>query len=123
MIRRILPTDRSTDSGASTVTLTLTTAISQTLPFNTPTTLSSSLAGQVFELTFSGTAGQVVTLAVTNDTYPDIEPSVTVVNPDGTNLANNAGSAFNNLTLPLTGTYTVVVNPHQTSGAVTLTLN
>src|SRR5437762_202908 len=60
-----VPTRRSSDLGG--VTLTLTQNITQSIAFNTPQSVSSTLAGQVFDLTFGGTAGQVVSLAATEN--------------------------------------------------------
>src|SRR5437870_3027752 len=108
-------------------TLTLTQNSTQALAVNTPLSVSSTIVGQVFDLTFSGTAGQVVSVAATSVTYPCYSAvSWSIVKPDGTNLTSsglcaNVG-AFNNQTLPTTGTYTVVLNPHSTTRCATLTL-
>src|SRR5437870_6920862 len=51
-------------------TLTLTQNSTQALAVNTPLSVSSTIVGQVFDLTFSGTAGQVVSVAATSVTYP-----------------------------------------------------
>src|SRR5439155_1102082 len=71
------------------VTLTWLEIIRLVLPFNTPQTVSSTLAGQVFDLTFSGTAGQVVSLAATNNNYPCYDMVLSIVKPDGTNLVSS----------------------------------
>src|ERR1051326_8465082 len=115
-------------TGSSTVTLTQN--VVQALPFGTPTNVNGSLAGQVFDLTFSGTSGQVVSVAVTGATYPcpfgaPAALNVALVAPNGTTLnsANFCGSgAFNSVTLPQSGTYTVVLNPGATTGSATVTL-
>src|SRR5207245_5799947 len=89
--------------------------------------MSSTYAGQLADHSFSGTAGQVVSVAATSVTYPCYSAvSWSIVKPDGTNLTSsglcaNVG-AFNNQTLPTTGTYTVVLNPYASTGGATLTL-
>src|SRR5260370_1238142 len=108
-------------------TYTVTQNITQSLAFNTPLTVSSTLAGQVFDLTFSGTAGQVVSLAMTNSTYSGDCPNVSIRNPNGTTLASTticggSSSSLSNETLPTTGTYTVLVNPGVATGGYTFTL-
>jgi YD repeat-containing protein len=109
-------------------TFTLTQNITQALAFNTPLSVSSTLAGQVFDLTFSGTAGQVVSVAATSVTYPCYSGvGWSIVKPDGTNLVSSglcaSSGSFNNQTLPTTGTYTVVLNPYATTGGGTFTLS
>jgi len=76
--------------------------------------------------TFSGTAGQLVTIALDGsfDTYlilvaPD--GSAAIENDDGGNLTNSLISAF---TLPSTGTYTIEVTAFSGgTGSYTLSLN
>src|SRR5438132_623917 len=107
------------------VTLTLTQNITQPIALNTPQSVSSTLAGQVFDLTFSGTAGQVVSLAATNNNYRSEERRVGNVNPDGSNLVSGGVSgngSFNNKVLPQNGTYTVLVYSLSNTGGVNLTL-
>src|SRR5216684_5682464 len=121
--------------GATTggVTFTLTPNITEPIVFNTPLSVSSSLAGQVFDLTFSGTAAQVVSLVITNNSYPCGGPplfygnlNVSILKPDGTTLVSDnalcGSDSLNNVNLPTTGTYTVLVNPGATTGGVTFTL-
>jgi len=118
----VLVNPQATTGGA---TFTLTQNTTQTLAFNTTLTVSSTNIGQVFDLTFSGTAGQVVSLAATNITYPCWAMWVTILKPDGTSLTSNnmcGSGSFNNVTLPSTGTYTVLVNPGANTGGATFTL-
>jgi RHS repeat-associated protein len=81
--------------------------------------------GQNGSLTFSGTAGQAIDLALSQDSISDSHVSVT--NPDGSSLVSgqdfsSAGGAIN-ATLPSTGTYTISVDPQgAASGSMTLTL-
>jgi len=121
--------------GATTggVTFTLTPNITEPIVFNTPLSVSSSLAGQVFDLTFSGTAAQVVSLVITNNSYPCGGPplfygnlNVSILKPDGTTLVSDnalcGSGSLNNVSLPTTGTYTVLVNPKMTTGGATFDL-
>jgi YD repeat-containing protein len=113
-------------SNTGGATFTLTQNISQALASNTPLTVSSTLAGQVFDLTFSGTAGQLVNVAATNNTYPCAGMTFSILKPDGTSLASASpcgNGSLNNQTLPTTGTYTVLVNPGGNTGGATFTLS
>jgi hypothetical protein len=107
-------------------TFSLTQNVTESLSFNTPLTVSNTVAGQNFDLTFSGTAGQVVSLAATSSTYPGNTPSFTILNPNGSTLASttlwNNGASLNNLTLPATGTYTVWLNTYMVTGRATFSL-
>ena len=92
-----------------------------------PVTISNTKAGQNMALTFEGTAGQAVSLNVTN---PSISTSSDVIirDPNGVALRTltsigSSGSFIDPVNLPETGVYTVYVDPHGTSvGEVTLTL-
>jgi len=78
-----------------------------------PVTLSTP--GQNGSLTFSGTASQQVTVRITGNTMGYV--TVKLLKPDGSQLTSSfAGSSSFDLatqTLPVTGTYTVVVDPYQ----------
>ncbi|MBS1801234.1 MAG: hypothetical protein JSS95_15585 [Acidobacteria bacterium] len=113
-------------NGVGGVTATLTQEINQTLQFNTPLSVSSTLAGQIFDLTFSGTASQVIDLAFTNGSYNTCV-RYTILNPDGSTLSNplSCGSgnlSTGNLTLPSTGTYSVLIDPGNGVGGATAML-
>jgi hypothetical protein len=89
--------------------------------------ISITRAGQRARLTFSGTAGQRLSLGMTGVT---IQSSwVSILNPDGSTLASgNASSgtesAIDTFPLPTTGTYTILVDPFGAySGNITLTLS
>ncbi|MEU4411426.1 PPC domain-containing protein, partial [Streptosporangium sp. NPDC023963] len=114
--------------GALTMTLTEVPANATTaLTVNggsRPVTTTSP--GQNASFTFSGAAGQTVTVTLTGNTYGST--SFIVRKPDGTTLTSNSSPAasfsFPNLALPATGTYTIFVDPSGTaigtiSGAVT----
>ncbi len=88
-------------------------------------TVTISNASQIGLMLFDGSAGQVVSLAETNDTYACNVFSFSILKPDGTTLdwTNTCGSAsLSSETLPTTGTYTVFVNPGST-GSATFTLS
>jgi YD repeat-containing protein len=88
--------------------------------------LSITAANHIALLVFAGTAGQRVALQATNSTIPS--STVRVIKPDGTNLLEPISLSGNwfvdTLTLPVTGTYTIVVEPNSTfTGAMNLTLH
>ena len=93
--------------------------------------LSFGLPGQNARLTFSGTAGQRVTLRLTAVTIGSSccsSAQVSVLNPSGTKLLSPTYFGTNGKTialqLPSTGTYTVVLDPQGAgTGAATLALN
>jgi len=70
--------------------------------------------GQNGSRTFSGTSGQQVTIRITGSSIPGF-PLVKLLKPDGTLLTSGSSfwASFNlpQQTLPVTGTYTVVVDP------------
>ena len=86
-------------------------------PGGASVTAITATPGQNAILTFSGTTGQKVSLNLTGVT---IDTSyVSVYNPDGTPLfspafVSTSGKFVDTLTLPATGTYTILVNPSGT---------
>ena len=90
-------------------------------------TTTTSVPGQNATLGFAGTAGDRVSLQLTNSTYGSSSGSaqVSVRRPDGTVLVSprgfgSAGTFVDTFTLPATGTYSVVIDPQGTAtGAVT----
>ncbi len=72
-------------------------------------------AGQTARLTFSGTAGQRISLAGTDGTFASSTAPIKLLRPTGTPLAQmTVGTAgfIEPITLPSTGTYTVLVDPN-----------
>jgi hypothetical protein len=67
-------------------------------------------------LTFGGTAGQLVTVRITNNTLGVV---VKLLNPNGTTLTSttSGASAFNlaQKTLGTTGTYSITIDPTPTT--------
>jgi YD repeat-containing protein len=111
-----------------TITLKLMSYLSGTLNLNgTATTTTITQVGQNARYTFTGTAGQWVSLGMTGVTITT--SMVMLVRPDGTNwLSVSVGTTGNSLdpptALPTTGTYAVIVNPSaQYTGTMTLTLS
>ena len=118
-----------TSTGSATVLLSTFADISGTITAGTPITVTTTAAGQNARYTFSGTAGQQISVSVTNSTYPGcLALTASVLKPDGTTLgsASTCGSAdfVDSLTLPTTGTYTVFIDPSGTStGSATVLLS
>lgn len=117
-------------SGTNTgnITLTLMSYLSGTLNLDgTPTTTTITPIGRNARYTFTGTAGQWVSLGMTSVTITSA--TVTLWKPDGTQLnyttiSTSGGSLDTPTALPTTGTYTVTVNPAaQYTGNLTLTLS
>jgi hypothetical protein len=108
--------------GASTGQVTVTVHevpadLTGTITPGTATTIAIAAVGQNAGLTFTGTAGQRASLRVNTSTVST--GAVRIRHPDGTILgsAGVSPNAFlNALTLPVTGSYTVEVDP---SGAAT----
>jgi YD repeat-containing protein len=112
-----------------TITLKLMSFLSGTLNLDgTPTTSSFSIIGQNAQYTFTGTAGQWVSVGFTAVTLA--LANVTLYKPDGTYLtATSIGTGGSNTLdlsspLPSTGTYTLTVNPSgANTGNTTITLS
>jgi hypothetical protein len=93
-----------------------------------PVSLTFTAPYQNGRVTFSGTAGERVTLGINFAPTACCTVNVSINKPDGTRLVAPVAVASGNgsitgTTLPVTGTYTIVVDPFQTAtGTVTLTL-
>ncbi|SCL34140.1 RHS repeat-associated core domain-containing protein [Micromonospora pallida] len=99
-------------------------AAAETTPGGAARTLTTTVPGQNGVLSFPGTAGQAVTVQLTNGTYGTYDATVTLRAPDGSTVVSNsscgASCSFTSVQLPVTGTYTVLVNPAGTKvGAIT----
>jgi subtilisin family serine protease len=92
----------------------------------TPTRVDMGTPGQNAKLTFSGTAGQRISINIDQSSLSQAYVSIT--NPDGSMLVNNTLFAttpafVDTRTLPATGTYTITVDPQgATTGGARLTL-
>jgi hypothetical protein len=98
-------------------------------PGGPPVTVTTTTPGQNASLTFSGTAGQRISLNLTNGTIP--ASVVTIFNPDGTKLVDpgtppiafGTSGFIDTRTLPATGTYRILVDPQLTdTGSLRLRL-
>jgi YD repeat-containing protein len=123
----ILVASGSGTTGALTVSLlsptvsTITSGATQTAVVNTP--------GQSVLYAFTGIAGQVATVQLTNNEITACNVNISILNPNGSTLASTGvcgiSGFLNPIALPTKGTYTLVVSPQNGgtgSANVTLTL-
>ncbi len=110
-----------------TITLTLSEEVSGTIAAGgSAVPVSITRAGQRARLTFSGTAGQRV--SVNPVPYTISQSLVSIIKPDGSTLGStDVGSLYYSFlepqTLPTTGTYAVLADPAQAyTGTMTVTL-
>jgi hypothetical protein len=96
-----------------------------------PQTVSITAPGQNARLTFSGTAGDRVSLGLSDVTIGSsacCSTKVSILNPDGSaltaaTLVGTSGAFLDRKALPVTGTYKIVVNPQSAAtGDMTLQL-
>jgi RHS repeat-associated protein len=98
-----------------------------TTAIGTPTTVTTTVIGENAERTFAGTAGQRLTLSVSGNTFTG-GVDLLVRHPNGGStvgsLAVFDATGFRDVfTLPVTGTYTMVVDPRdQQIGSLTFLL-
>jgi len=114
------PVDDST--GNTTLTLYNVPAdLSGSLTSGTATTVTTTVPGQNGRYTFAGTVGQRVSLDQSG--YNCFTDQTSILKPDGTSLASTCGGTFIDVqTLPIAGTYTVLVDPQgNTTGSTTIT--
>ncbi|HVD66654.1 MAG TPA: hypothetical protein VNB65_07145 [Gaiellaceae bacterium] len=95
-----------------------------TLALGTPTTITTTVPGHNATRTFAGTAGQRVSFNFTSVTMSSVK--VIVKAPNGATVLQDTfgtdGDFIDPRTLPVTGTYTVTIDPQGAStGSVTLT--
>lgn len=116
----------TTSTGAATLTLYQTTDLTGSIaPGGPAVSLTIGTPGQNARLTFEGAALQRVSLRATSVTIASA--TLAILRPDGTTLgsatASTSGGFIDAVTLPVAGTYTVLVDPSGTStGNITLTL-
>jgi hypothetical protein len=88
-------------------------------PGGPPVTVTTTIPGQNASLTFSGSAGQRISLSQTNVFFW----GTTIIKPDGTTLVSSSSVYIDLQTLPTTGTYTLKIDPSDAlTGSRTLTL-
>jgi RHS repeat-associated protein len=120
-----------TDTGS--VTLTLSEDVTSTLSIGgSAVAVSTSRAGQNASLTFSGTAGQRLGLALSSVSIGSSSCCgswISVLAPNGSNVSGTSmfgtdGKELDIPALPSTGTYSIAVDPIAlVTGSVTLTLS
>lgn len=119
LVSMAVPLAISVSAQAADVTGTITIG-------GSPLTVTISNAGDNARITFSGTAGQRISLNLTNVSITMSD--VSIQNPDGSNLVAptaffTSGKFVDTKTLTQTGTHTIVIDPYSAyTGSVTLTL-
>jgi hypothetical protein len=116
---------RDTQVGTLTFILNAVPDNAGSTAIGTPTTVTIGTAGEVAVRTFTATAAQSVSLSVSGNTIPGVD--LTLRNPSGTIVAtlfaSGATATRAAFTLPVTGTYTISVDPRdQLVGTLTFTL-
>src|SRR5262249_5966157 len=87
----------------------------------------TTVSGETATVTFAGAAGGRISLKMSSVTIS--QSYVSIQKPDGTNLASNilvtsTGSFIDTKTLPVSGTYTILVDPLSTyTGSMTLAVS
>ena len=124
---KIFVDPQGTVTGSMTLQLYVVPAdVTGSIPFGAATPVNLGTPGQNARLSFSGTAGQRVSVDVSSVSFTSVR--VSVVKPDGTAIAaaltiNHNGGFLGPYTLPIAGTYKVVVNPvRAATGSATLAL-
>jgi YD repeat-containing protein len=95
------------------------------IAFETALSVPDGSAGQNAKLTFTGTAGQRLSLEQTS-ALNCFTATTAILDPNGASIASTCGGTFIDATNPITatGTYTVLVNPKDANHApTTLTLH
>jgi YD repeat-containing protein len=121
---------QGTTTGSVTLLVNTFTDVAGTISVGTPVTATTTVAGQNARYTFSGTSGQQMSMNLSGNTYVGCNAVVvSVLQPTGasvgsTGICNSSTGSLNSITLPATGTYTILVDPQgTTTGSVTMLLN
>lgn len=116
-----------TSTYTGSMTLTLSAELTGTITIaGSPISFSITRVGQNARYSFTGTAGQTVSLGMTSVTIAS--SNVSIYKPDGSLLVQPtnitaAGGALDSQVLPVTGTYAILVDPLDlATGNMTLTL-
>lgn len=113
------------DNNAGSMTVYLSSDLTGNVAIGGSATVSTVRPGQNARLSFSGTAGQQVSLQIASGA---VASDVSVLNPDGSILAapsfaGASGSFIDQKTLASSGSYSVLVDPRSTNtGSMTVTL-
>jgi hypothetical protein len=125
----VLVDPQSLATGSATLTLqdVAPDIVASILPDGNPVSVTTTSASQNARVTFSGTAGQSVSLKMKYAPATCCTANVTLLKPDGTILNSPIGVGtvekfMDARTLPVTGVYTILVDPQGTSTG-TMTLN
>jgi len=124
----ILVDPYTTNTGSVTLTLSSEVNAGTIVVDGASVTATTTRVGQRARMTFSGTAGQRVSLGVNSITGLSTSSTLHVYNPDGSLLATegnllNTGTNLH-MTLPATGIYSILVDPFNVNvGSITLTLS
>jgi hypothetical protein len=126
----VLVNPQGTTTGSVTILLNTFADVAGTISAGTPLTATTTVAGQNARYTFSGTAGQQMSMNLSGNTYVGCNAVVvSILKSDGSSVGSggvcNGSTGFmDSITLPVTGTYTALVNPQgTTTGSVTVLLN
>jgi hypothetical protein len=99
------------------------------VPNGPPIVVGATAPGQVAQVTFTGVAGALATLAAWNSTYPSCAAAYfDLYNPSGTDISHSgicgsSATPVSYMALPASGTYTFVITPLSGStGSMTLQL-
>lgn len=121
----ILVNPNGADIGSMTLNLIRIEDVANTITIGgPPVTVTTTLAGQNAQLTFAGTADQHVFIRFSHVTFSSSEISILL--PDGTELVNRVfinsnGGAIGINNLPVTGNYTIFINPqYEETGSMTV---
>jgi RHS repeat-associated protein len=117
------PQGTATGSASMTLNSVPADATASITPGGSAVTLATTVAGQNAALTFSGSAGQRVSLQVDNVTIGSgcCSATAALLAPDGSTLVPATyfgpagGGSIDATTLPQAGTYTIYVNPQGTA--------
>lgn len=110
-----------------TITVTVSTEVTGTIiPGGAAVPIAINRVGQNARYTFTGTAGQTISLGVTPVTITSV--NISILKPDGTTLVapppfGTGGGAIDSQVLSVTGTYTILIDPASVyTGSVTIRL-
>lgn len=120
------------NTGSATLLLSSYSDLTSLITPDIPVNITTTSPGQNAKLTFSGSAGQTVSLDLTNSTYNSggcYSLTASILKPDGTKLGSAStcgasGAFLDTQALTIPGTYTVLLDPYGTATvSVTVRLN
>jgi large repetitive protein len=96
------------------------------ITLGSPVSIATTVPGQNARLTFSGTAGQRISMRIANSTFASA--TATLLGPNGASVGGStffgtSGGFVDARTLPSTGTYVLAIDPpYATTGSATIAL-